>query len=74
MESKEKRIYRYMKTQRHKKKIERRAKNWRGYTAVAIWVDEKYIGNGKYENVKKPYAKKIYLSSNCDRYKYYKNY
>lgn len=74
MTEKEKRTKKYMVDQRHKKRLEHRAKNWRGYPAVAIWVDEKYIGNDQREEVAKPYAKKLYLSSNCQRYRYFKNY
>lgn len=74
MTSKEKRTRKYMQDMRHKKRLERVAKSWHGYPGVAIWVEEKYIGNGIYECVTKPYAKKLYVSSNCERYRYYKRH
>jgi hypothetical protein len=75
MTEKERRTKKYMQDIRHKKRLERMAHNCKAYPAAAFWVDEKYnVKNGKYEDIPKPYAKKMYLSSNCERYRYYKRY
>lgn len=72
MSDKERRTRKYMQDQRQKKRLERAAKDWRGYPACAYWEEERYLGDGKYEKLKKPYAKKMYKSAGCKRYRYYK--
>lgn len=75
MSDKEKRTKKYMQDQRHKKRLERVAKTFSNhYYAPAYWMDEKYLGNGEYEKIEKPYARKVYKSAGCERYRYYKKH
>lgn len=75
MTDKEKRTRKYMQDQRHKKRLERLAKSEAcRYPAGAIWIDERYVGNGKYEPVEKPFAMRTNKSRHSTRYSYFKNY
>ena len=75
MTDKEKRTKKYMEDQRHKKRLERMAKfKAKGYPTGAIWVEERYIGDGKWETVEKPFAMRTNKSRHSTRYSYFKNY
>lgn len=75
MSDKEKRTKKYMEDQRHKKRLERMAKSeCQRYPAGVVMVEERYVGNGEYEPVDKPYAIKTNKSKHAMRYSYFKNY
>ena len=72
---KEQRTQKYMQDQRHKKRLERMAKiECHRYPEGVVWVEERYVGNGEYEKVKKPFAIKTNKSKHATRYRYFKNY
>ena len=73
MTEKEKRIKRYMHDIRHTNRQKNMAKNLsRSYCAPYYLETEKYLGNGKYESVDKPFVKKTYRSAGCARYRFFK--
>ena len=72
MTDKEKRFKRYMEKQRHRARKKRMAKELTRYPVPYEIVDDRYVGDGRWEKIKKPYVRAAYKSSNCERYKYYK--
>ena len=75
MVNKEKRTKLYMQKERHKKRLERMAKvECKRYPAGVILVDERYVGDNKYEPLEKPFAIRANKSKNATRYKYFKKY
>lgn len=74
MFEKEKRIKRYMTNQKHRKRLERRAKSERGkYANGAYFVYEKLNENGEYIPCQ-PYAVKVHKGGRASRHRYFKNY
>lgn len=71
---KEKRTKKYMMDVRYKKRRERMAKELKHYCAPYYLMDEKYIGNGMWEIIPKPYIRKTYRSAGCSRYGYFKRH
>lgn len=75
MLDKEKRTRKYMEDQRHKKRLERLAKNGSNrYPEGAYMVDERRDENGEWVPLEKPYAVKTNKSKHATRYRYFKNY
>lgn len=74
MNRKEKNRKKYANDLKHKRRLERLAREIEYYPGPAMLVDERYVGNGEYEPLEKPYVRKLYKSSNAERYSYYKNY
>jgi hypothetical protein len=70
MTDKEKRTKKYMADQRHRNRLKRAADERRNNSAY--WTDEEYFPDGHWEKTENSRAKKVYESSNCERYRYYK--
>ena len=52
----------------------RMARELTHYCAPYYLMDEKYIGNGQWEPIEKPYVRKVYRSAGCKRYSYFKKH
>ena len=73
MKQKERARRRWENNQRKKKQMERMARTCKSYPGPAEIVDQKYV-DGELVNLDKPYVKKIYKSSNANRFSYFKRY
>lgn len=71
---KEQRTKKYMMDIRHRNRHARLARELTHYRAPYYLMEEKYVGNGRWEIIEKPYVRKTYRSAGSQRYSYFKKH